>query len=88
MAYMLCQIAKVTERIIRIFPLLKLFLHAIGNLLEMREENVVQTEATCQLPKFFRSECRIRCGVDLRIKKNWRSTVALRQSLLLLLVFT
>ena len=50
---MLCQLTKFTEGIIRIFPLLKLFLHAIGNLLEMREENVVQTEATCQLPNSF-----------------------------------
>ena len=44
---------KVYGGIIRIFPLLKLFLHAIGNLLEMREENVVQTEATCQLTNSF-----------------------------------
>ena len=40
-AHKSCQCAKLSEGIIWIFPLVKLFLQPIGDFLEMREENVV-----------------------------------------------
>ena len=51
--HVLLESAKLSQRVVRGLPALKLFVHAIGNMLEVREINIVETQASREFPNSF-----------------------------------
>ena len=51
--HVLLESAKLSQGVVRSLPALKLFVHAIGNMLEVSEINIVETQASREFPNSF-----------------------------------
>jgi hypothetical protein len=54
-AHLLLESTKLSQSLIRSLPALELFFYAIGNLLEVSEINIVETQASREFPNSFNS---------------------------------